>query len=118
PSCACTNAPSQWLGAAHAVFAGIGVLAAAALGYGLWASRHLPFVADIGTLLAHRGVGDYSLATSHLFDLPGPSSAALRLPAGLAAATLLLGPLAAWWLRRRGAGFEATVTVAFTSALF
>ena len=35
-----------------------GVLAAAALGWGLWDSRHLPFVADIGTLLAHRDVGD------------------------------------------------------------
>jgi 4-amino-4-deoxy-L-arabinose transferase-like glycosyltransferase len=112
------NASSQWLGAAHAVFAGIGVLAAVALGYGLWASRHLPFVADIGTLLAHRGVGDYSLATSHLFDLTGQSFAALRLPAAIAAVALLLGPVAAWLLRRRGAGFEATATVAFTSAVF
>ena len=29
--------------------------------WGLWTSRNLPFVADIGTLLAHRGVGDYTL---------------------------------------------------------
>ena len=112
------NASSKWLTAAHALFAGVGVLAAAALGYGLWASRHLPFVADIGTLLAHRGVGDYTLATSHLFDLTGPSFAALREPAAIAAAVLLLGPLVAWLLRRRGAGFEATATVAFTSAVF
>jgi hypothetical protein len=112
------NASSQWLTTAHALFAGVGVLAAAALGYGLWASRHLPFVADIGTLLAHRGVGDYTLATSHMFDLTGPSFAALRLPAAIAAFALLLGPVAAWLLRRRGAGFEATATVAFTSALF
>ena len=112
------NASSKWLTTAHVLFAGVGVLAAVALGYGLWASRTLPYVADIGTLLAHRGVGDYSLATSHLFDLTGQSFAALRLPAALAAATLLLGPGAAVWLRRRGAGFEATVTVAFTSALF
>ena len=112
------NASSKWLTTAHVLFAGVGVLAAVALGYGLWASRTLPHVADIGTLLAHRGVGDYSLATSHLFDLTGQSFAALRLPAALAAATLLLGPGAAVWLRRRGAGFEATVTVAFTSALF
>ena len=55
-------------------------------------SRHLPFVADIGTLLAHRGVGDYALATSHFFDLTGPSFAALRLPAILAALAFLLGP--------------------------
>jgi len=38
-------------------------------------------VADIGTLLAHRGVGDYTLSMSHLFDLTGESFAALRLPA-------------------------------------
>ena len=112
------NASSKWLTTAHALFAGVGVITAVALGYGLWVSRDLPFVADVGTLLAHRGVGDYSLATSHLFDLTGPSFAALRLPAALAAFTLLFGPLAAWRLRRRGAGFESTTTIAFTSALF
>jgi 4-amino-4-deoxy-L-arabinose transferase-like glycosyltransferase len=112
------NASSKWLTSAHALLAVVGVLAAAALGYGLWASRHLPFVADIGTLLAHRGVGDYSLATSHLFDLTGPSFAALRLPAAIAAVALLVGPLVAWRLRRRGAGLEATTTVAFTAAVF
>ena len=71
----------RWLLGAHILFAGVGVLSAAALGYGLWSSRHLPFVPDIGTLLAHRGVGNYSLSMSHLFDLTGPSFAALRLPA-------------------------------------
>jgi 4-amino-4-deoxy-L-arabinose transferase-like glycosyltransferase len=112
------NASSKWLTSAHALFAMVGVLAAAALGYGLWTSRHLPFVGDIGTLLAHRGVGDYSLATSHLFDLTGPSFAALRLPAAIALVALLVGPLVAWQLRRRGAGLEATTTVAFTAAVF
>ena len=60
-------------------------LAAVALGWCLWESRNLPFVADIGTLLAHRDVGDYTLSMSHFFDLTGPSFAALRLPAILAA---------------------------------
>ncbi|GGG94734.1 hypothetical protein GCM10011586_07110 [Silvibacterium dinghuense] len=112
------TASSRWLSSAHALFAIIGILAAAALGYGLWTSRNLPFVSDIGTLLAHRGVGDYSLATSHLFDLTGPSFAALREPALIAAIALLLGPLAAWLLRRRGHGFESTVTIGFTAAVF
>ncbi len=112
------NASSRWLTGAHGVLAAIGVVSALALVYGLWASRNRPFVADIGTLLAHRGVGDYSLATSHFFDLTGPSFAALRLPAALAALALLFGPLAAWILRRRGHGFEATVTVGFTAAVF
>ncbi len=107
-----------WLMAGHVVLAVIGVASACLLLYGLWTSRRLPFVSDIGTLLAHRGVGDYSLAMSHFFDLTGPSFAALRLPAGIAAATLLAGPLIALELRRRGHGFESTVSVAFTSAVF
>ena len=110
--------PRQWFTAAHATFSVIGVAAAAALGYGLWASRHLPYVSDIGTLLAHRGVGDYSLSMSHFFDLTGPSFAALREPALLAALALLIGPLIAWVLRRRGHHFEATTSVAFTAAVF
>ena len=83
---------TSWLTGAQAVFAVVGVLAAIALGWGLWTSRNLPFVPDIGTLLAHRDVGDYTLSMSHFFDLTGPSFAALRLPAVLAAITLLIGP--------------------------
>ncbi|HEV2463905.1 MAG TPA: glycosyltransferase family 39 protein [Acidobacteriaceae bacterium] len=111
------NASSRWLTGMHAAFAAIGVLAAAALAYGLWASRNMPFVADIGSLLAHRAVGNYSLATSHFFDLTGPSFAALREPAVIAAIALLIGPLAAWRLRKRGHGLEATTSVAFTLAI-
>lgn len=107
----------RWLNAAHIFFAVIGVAVAAALAWGLWESRHLPYVADIGTLMAHRGVGGYSLSMSHFFDLTGPSLAALRLPAILAAVAFFAGPLAAWRLRRRGHAVEATVSVAFTLAI-
>ncbi len=107
-----------WLTGAQAFFAVVGVLSAAALAWGLWDSRHLPFVPDIGTLLAHRAVGDYTLSMSHLFDLTGPSFAALRLPAALAAVTLLVGPAAGWLLRRKGKHLAATVSVALTAAVF
>jgi 4-amino-4-deoxy-L-arabinose transferase-like glycosyltransferase len=107
-----------WLTGAHILFAAVGVLSAAALSYGLWTSRHLPFVPDIGTLLAHRGVGNYSLSMSHLFDLTGPSFAALRLPALVAAVVLLVGPVLALQLRRRQRHFEATLSVALTIAIF
>jgi len=107
-----------WLTGAQAVFAIIGIIVAIALGWGLWESRNLPFVADIGTLLAHRDVGDYTLATSHFFDLTGPSFAALRLPATLAAITLLIGPAVSWWLRRKHKHLAATTTLALTSAVF
>jgi 4-amino-4-deoxy-L-arabinose transferase-like glycosyltransferase len=109
---------SQWLNGAQVALALIGFVAAAALGYGLWSSRHLPSGSDIGALLAHRDVAGYTLSMSHLFDLTGPSFAALRLPAGLAAAGFLLGPVTAWLLRRQKHHFEATVSVAFTSAVF
>ena len=109
---------TAWLTGAQAVFALVGVLSAIALAWGLWNSRHLPFVADIGTLLAHRDVGDYTLSMSHLFDLTGPSFAALRLPAALAAVTLLVGPAAGWLLRRKGKHLAATVSVALTAAVF
>ena len=107
-----------WLKGAQIVFTVAGVLSAAALGWGLWESRHLPFVDDIGTLLAHRDVGGYTLSMSHLFDLTGPSFAALRLPAWIALVTLLVGPAAGWWLRQKRKHVAATVSIALTSAAF
>jgi 4-amino-4-deoxy-L-arabinose transferase-like glycosyltransferase len=107
-----------WLEWAQALFAVAGVAAAAALGWGLWESRNLPFVADVGTLLAHRDVGGYTLSMSHFFDLTGPSFAALRLPAVLAAVTLLLGPVVSWVLRLRRKDLWATTVLALTSAMF
>jgi 4-amino-4-deoxy-L-arabinose transferase-like glycosyltransferase len=111
-------ANSRWLTAAQGFLVGIGAVAAVALGYGLWTSRNVPPGSDIGALLAHRDVAGYTLSMAHLFDLTGPSFAALRLPAGLAAVGLLLGPITAWVLRRQRHHFEATVSVAFTSAVF
>jgi 4-amino-4-deoxy-L-arabinose transferase-like glycosyltransferase len=109
---------TAWLTGAQAAFAVIGVAAAAVLAWGLWDSRHLPYVADIGTLLAHRGVGDYTLSMSHFFDLTGASFAALRLPAALAAVTLLIGPALGLLLRLKGKHLAATVSIALTLAVF
>jgi hypothetical protein len=107
-----------WLTWSHALFAAVGLVCAMALGWGLWQSRNLPFVSDIGTLLAHRDVGDYTLSTSHFFDLTGPSFAALRLPAILAALALLTGPAVSWILRLRRSHVAATTTLALTSSVF
>jgi 4-amino-4-deoxy-L-arabinose transferase-like glycosyltransferase len=103
---------------AHAAFTVIGLAVAAALAYGLWTSRSLAFVPDIGDLLAHRGVGDYTLSMSSLFDLTGPSFAALRLPASLALAAFAIGPAVAWKLRAQRRHLAATSAVALTSAVF
>ena len=107
-----------WITGAHAAFTLIGVTVAVLLLSGLWNSRHLPFQADIGALLAHRGVGDYTLSMSHFFDLTGPSFAALRLPAALAALALAVGPALAWLLRRRGSPDASTVMIAVTAGIF
>ncbi len=112
------NLSLRWLSVAQAIFALAGVLIALALGVALWQSRNIPYVADIGTLLAHNAVGNYQLSMSHIFDLTGPSFAALRLPAILAAVALLIGPLTSWILRLRGKHLGATLTIAFTGALF
>ncbi len=96
----------------------VGALIAAALAYGLWTSRHLAAARDVGELLAHRGVGDYTLSMSSLFDLTGPSFAALRLPAVLALGAFAFGPGIAWILRTRRRDLAATTTIALTSAVF
>ena len=103
---------------AHAALTTLGVLVAAALAFGLWTSRHLTAAANVGDLLAHRGVGDYTLSMSALFDLTGPSFAALRLPAALAMAAFAMGPAVAWFLRSRRRHIAATTTIALTSATF
>ncbi len=108
----------RWITAAHATFTILGIAIALTLIYGLWTSRNIPFVPDIGDLLAHRGVGDYTLSMSALFDLTGPSFAALRLPAILATLAFLIGPAAAWLLRSKHRHLASTTTIALTSATF
>ena len=110
--------PRRAITVAHASLTVLGLAIASALAYGLWTSRHLAFVPDIGSLLAHRGVGDYTLSMSHFFDLTGPSFAALRLPAALAAIAFAVGPLAAWVLRARRHPVASTATITLTAATF
>jgi len=109
---------TAWLTGAQAVFVGIGVIASAALGWGLWTSRKLPAIDDIGILLAHRAVGGYTLSMSHLFDLTGPSFAALRLPAVLAAVVLLVGPIVGLVLRLEKKHMASTISLALTATVF
>ncbi len=102
----------------HAAFTVLGVAISLALAYGLWSSRHLPYVPDIGDLLAHRDVGDYTLSMSHFFDLTGASFAALRLPATLALLGFLIGPPAAWLLRAQRRHLASNTAIALTSTVF
>src|SRR6202012_2377039 len=108
--------PRRALSFAHVSLNVLGLAIASALAYGLWTSRHLAFVPDIGSLLAHRGVGDYTLSMSHFFDLTGPSFSALRLPATLACIAFAAGPVLSLSLRRRALHLASTITLALTSA--
>jgi 4-amino-4-deoxy-L-arabinose transferase-like glycosyltransferase len=103
---------------AFATFTLLGLAITTALAYGLWTARHLPFAPDIGAVLAHRGVGDYTLSMSHFFDLTGPSFAALRLPAVVAAIAFAIGPVIAWFLHARRKPQAAILAVSATSAAF
>ena len=115
-----SSSPSsqRWITFAHITLTALGACITLALLLGLWQSRNIPSTTDLGTLLAHRGIGGYTLSTSHLFDLTTPAFAALRLPAALAAFAFATGPALAWALRMQRRHLAATSTIAFTSAVF
>jgi len=108
----------RWLLSSSGVLAVICIAFSVVLTAGLWNSRHLPFVPDIGTVLAKPDLQAETLSMGHILDLTGESFAALRFPAILAAIVLLLGPAYAFWLRRRGANFAATWATAGFMAVF
>jgi 4-amino-4-deoxy-L-arabinose transferase-like glycosyltransferase len=107
-----------WLRSSAGALAVIGIVASAALLFGLWQSRNLPFEADIGRLLSQQDTSAYTLSTSHMLDLSYASFAALRLPAALAAAVLLAGPFLSSSLRVRRRHYAATWALGATMAVF
>jgi 4-amino-4-deoxy-L-arabinose transferase-like glycosyltransferase len=108
----------RWLVWTTGVLALICIAVSVVLAAGLWNSRHLPFVPDIGTVLAKPDLAAETLSMGHMLDLTGESFAALRLPAVLAAIAFLIGPGLAFFLRRRGAQFAATWITGATMAVF
>jgi 4-amino-4-deoxy-L-arabinose transferase-like glycosyltransferase len=96
----------------------IGTAASVMLGIGLWQSRNLPFEADIGTVLSKQDINAYTLSMSHMLDLSYASFAALRLPAALAAAVLLVSPLLSFTLRVYRRHYSATWVLATGLAVF
>ena len=107
-----------WMTGSAAVLAGIGIVASAALAFGLWQSRNLPFEPDIGRLLSQRDMSAYTLSTSHVLDLSYASFAALRFPAALAGVVLLAAPALSFLLRLRRRHNAATWAMAAGFAIF
>jgi 4-amino-4-deoxy-L-arabinose transferase-like glycosyltransferase len=112
------EAGSRWLLWTSAVLAVLTAIFAVVLGAGLWSSRHLAFVPDIGTVLAKPDLQAETLSMGHILDLTGDSFAALRLPAVMAAVVLLIGPALAVWFRVRRRHRAAMWATAVTMALF
>src|SRR6185369_14587334 len=107
----------KWLIASTAAFGAVAIAVGIALVTGLWTSRHLAYVPDIGSVLSHNLAND-TLSMSHALDLTSSSFAALRLPAGLAAIAMVVFPLLALGLRVRKKHFAATWSVALGMAMF
>jgi 4-amino-4-deoxy-L-arabinose transferase-like glycosyltransferase len=66
---------------------------------------------DLATLL-QQNPGDYALSLGHFLDLNAQALGLFRLPLALAAASLLLGPLAALLLRRQAQPHKANLALA------
>ena len=107
-----------WLRVSSGVLAVVGFAGAIVLLTLLWQSRDLPFEPDIGNVLTKHDMSSDTLSTSHMLDLSHESFAALRLPAALAAVTLLIVPLFAFGLRIRRRHYVATWMTALGIAIF
>ncbi|HEX3741509.1 MAG TPA: glycosyltransferase family 39 protein, partial [Terriglobales bacterium] len=114
----CAGERKGWLRMSAGALALIGIAAGATLLALLWQSRNLPFEPDIGSVLAKHDMSTDTLSTSHMLDLSDASFAALRLPAALAAITLLIAPLSSLLLRIRRRHYAATWTLAIGMAVF
>jgi 4-amino-4-deoxy-L-arabinose transferase-like glycosyltransferase len=113
-----TKKRSGWLVPSAGALAAIGITASAILCVGLWQSRNLPFQPDIGKVLVEQDIESYTFSMSHALDLSYASFAALRLPAILAAVSLLVFPLVSFILRLRRRHYSATWMLAAGFALF
>jgi len=107
-----------WLRVSSGVLAVVSVAATILLVTLLWQSRHLPFEPDIGNVLAKHDMSADTLSTSHMLDLSHESFAALRLPAALAAVTLLIAPPLAFRLRIQRRHYASTWATALGMTLF
>jgi len=112
------SAWQPWLLATSAVSVTVRFVFAAVLIGGLWSSRHLPFVPDIGEVLAQSNQAYDTLSMGHILDLTGQSFAALRLPGILAVIALVFGSLAEIVLCLKRKYFASTWALAVTMTVF
>jgi 4-amino-4-deoxy-L-arabinose transferase-like glycosyltransferase len=107
-----------WLLATSAVSVTVRLAFAMVLIGGLWSSRHLPFVPDIGEVLAQSNLDNDTLSMGHILNLTGQSFAALRFPAILAVIALVFGSLAEIIFRLKRKHLAGTWALGVTMAVF
>jgi 4-amino-4-deoxy-L-arabinose transferase-like glycosyltransferase len=108
----------RWPGRMQAALAAVGAALAAVLMAMLWISAKVQVNGDISSLLKEHENDFYRVSMAHILDLTPQAFALLRLPSVLAAAGLVLGLGAAWWLRRKGGEQSAAICMAITMAVF
>jgi hypothetical protein len=113
-----TQNRQPWLLATSAVSVAVRLIFAVVLIGGLWSSRHLPFVPDIGEVLAQTNMDTDTLSMGHILNLTGQSFAALRFPAILAVIALVFGSLAEIVLRIKRRNFAGNWALAVTMMIF
>jgi hypothetical protein len=94
-----------------AVLLAFGAIFAAASLYFLLHTRAPAPSTDLAALL-QQNPGDYAMSMGHFLDLNAQALGLFRLPLALAAASLFLGPLASYLLRRRARPHAATLALA------
>jgi 4-amino-4-deoxy-L-arabinose transferase-like glycosyltransferase len=93
------------------VLLGFGTIFAVAALYFLLHTRTPAPDADLAALL-QQNPGDYALSMGHFLDLNAQALGLFRVPLALAAASLFLGPLASYLLRKRNQPSAATLALA------
>ena len=104
----------RWLPRLQACLAVVGVIAAGVLGYLVWDSRRVQPARDISGLLQTHPNDFYRLSMAHVLDLTPQAFADLRVPALIAAVSLLLALVVSWVLRRR---HHPAATLAMTAGM-
>jgi hypothetical protein len=94
-----------------AVLLALGTIFAAAALYFILHTRTPAPNTDLAALL-QQNPGDYAMSMGHFLDLNAQALGLFRLPLAIAAASLFLGPLASFILRRRARPHAATLALA------
>ena len=83
----------------------------------LWYSESVPKGTDLADILT-KNPEKYALSFGHIFDLTPQAMGLFRMPLGISALALMMGTLAAWWLRRRGQVGHSNVALAVMMVVF